>query len=60
MGRRRTQKQTRDESTYTLREQAACKILALYASCDVETIETKGGRKLVRFTPRVSEREAVA
>lgn len=35
------------------REQAALAILRLHETCEGETIKTKGGRKLVRFTPRV-------
>ena len=58
MGRRRTIKQTTYESPYAQREQVALKILALYQSCDVTTIETKGGRKLVRFTPRTTAQVA--
>lgn len=34
------------------RLQVALRIAELYATCDVETITTKGGRKLVRFIPR--------
>lgn len=45
-----------DAPVQSPKEQAALKILALYETCEVETIRTKGGRELVRFIPRTGRR----